>query len=247
MEKSRFVGLRLTPDEEGLVEELQGLLGLETKSSVFLYALQQLAVAYDLISGERGKVFQDDWRKTINRLAELQEQAQAHARFLGKIKNQSEGMFNDMVEMLKDVDTIVDRHGCDEGRLIQILLDIQKENNWLSKEAVDWVAKRLEIPANRVYHIATFYKAFSLVPRGRHSFAICTGTACHVRGSMRLLDRVSQSLNIKPGQTSADLKFSLDTVNCLGCCALGPVLQVDDEYYSNPSSKELEEIKEQCE
>jgi len=143
---------------------------------------------------------------------------------------------------MKQVDRVIASYNNDKNALIQILLQIQKENRWLPEEELRRVGKKLDIPINQIYHITTFYKAFSLVPHGRHSLAVCLGTACHVRGAPRLLDKVSEVLGIKPGETSKDMKYSLSTVNCLGCCALGPVIQVDDEYYSNPSSTELKKI-----
>lgn len=117
----------------------------------------------------------------------------------------------------------------EESELIQILLDIQKEEHWLSKEALEKVAAKLNVPLSRVQHVATFYKAFSLVPKGRHEINVCMGTACHVRGAPRVLDVVQNLTGIRPGETDGDMKFSLDTVNCLGCCALGPVMEVDHE------------------
>jgi len=130
----------------------------------------------------------------------------------------------------------------DRSALIQMLLDIQSENRWLPKDALKQVSQRLGVPLTQIYHISTFYKAFSLVPRGRHSVSVCLGTACHVRGAPRLSDKVIEILKIKPGETSTDMQFSLDTVNCLGCCALGPVMVVDGEYYSKPTAKEIEQI-----
>lgn len=117
----------------------------------------------------------------------------------------------------------------DESALIQVLLDIQKELHWLPREALEKVAEKLQVPMSRVMHVATFYKAFSLVPKGRHEINICMGTACHVRGAPRVLDVVEKLTGIRPGETDRDMKFSLDTVNCLGCCALGPVMEVDRE------------------
>jgi len=108
------------------------------------------------------------------------------------------------------------------------------------------ISQKLDIPLTQIYHIATFYKAFSLVPKGRHSVVVCMGTACHVRGAPRLLDRITEFLNIRPGATSSDMRFTLNTVNCLGCCALGPVMVVDGEYHSNPSTKEVERIFAAC-
>ncbi|MGD8369251.1 MAG: NAD(P)H-dependent oxidoreductase subunit E [Desulfobacterales bacterium] len=125
------------------------------------------------------------------------------------------------------IDQIIEKYGKDASYLIQVLLDIQSENNWLPGEALQRVAEQLDVPLTRVQHIATFYKAFSLVPKGRHKVHICMGTACHVRGAARVLDTVQEVTGIKPGETDLDLKFSLETVNCLGCCALGPVMEVD--------------------
>jgi NADH-quinone oxidoreductase subunit E len=128
----------------------------------------------------------------------------------------------------------------DEGALIQILLDVQKAKGYLSREWLFGLSEELGIPLARTYKAATFYKAFSLEPRGRHMVQICTGTACHVRGAPVLVNRVSSVLGIRPGKTTKDGQFSLETVNCLGCCALGPVMAIDDKYLSNPSAEELD-------
>ena len=125
------------------------------------------------------------------------------------------------------IDQIIDKHHGEPSYLIQVLLDIQSEHHWLPREALERVAERLQVPLTRIQHIATFYKAFSLVPKGRHEIHICVGTACHVRGAPRVLDAAQELTGIKPGETDLDLKFSLQTVNCLGCCALGPVLEID--------------------
>jgi NADH-quinone oxidoreductase subunit E len=145
-----------------------------------------------------------------------------------------------------DADRIVREYRGDQSALIQILLEIQKENRWLPRDVLMAVCRRLGVPLGRAYRIATFYKAFSLVPQGRHQVSVCLGTACHVRGAPRLLDRVVTALDIEPGETSPDQRFTLETVNCLGCCALGPVLVVDGEYHSNPSPKEFEGIVSAC-
>jgi len=136
-----------------------------------------------------------------------------------------------MAQELANIDEIISKYGGDGSALIQILLDIQRENRWLPREILKQVSQKLEIPLNQIYHIATFYKAFSLIPKGRHLVSVCLGTACQVRGAPRLLDKVVETLKIAPGETSSDMRFSLDTVNCLGCCALGPVMVVDDVYY----------------
>lgn len=143
-----------------------------------------------------------------------------------------------------DVASIVAAHGSDSSQLIQILLEIQRRKRWLSEADLRTVSESLDVPFTRVYHIATFYKAFSLVPKGRHTISVCLGTACQVRNAPRLLERVAQTFNVQPGQTSADMRFSLETVNCLGCCALGPVMMMDGQYYSKPSNEELERLAE---
>jgi len=146
-----------------------------------------------------------------------------------------------MVQVV-EAEQVVEAFQHDRSSLIQILLEIQGRKRWLSEDDLALVSERLGVPLAKVYHVATFYKAFSLVPKGRHSVCVCLGTACHVRGAPRLLDRVVETFNTCPGGTSADMRFSLETVNCLGCCALGPVMVVDGQYVSNPSKKELEQL-----
>jgi NADH-quinone oxidoreductase subunit E len=140
------------------------------------------------------------------------------------------------------VDRIIDKHHGEASNLLQILLDIQSENSWLPKEALARVSETLAVPLNRIQHIVTFYKAFSLVPKGRHKIYICVGTACHVRGATRILDTVEEATGIKPGETDLDLKFSLETVNCLGCCALGPVMEVDGKVHGKMSPVKTSEV-----
>ena len=142
------------------------------------------------------------------------------------------------------VDKVVDKYGKDKDMLIQILLDLQKGFGWLPSEALNEVGARLRVPTSRVYQVASFYKAFSFSPKGRHAVTVCVGTACQVRGAPRLLDRIGDQLDLKEGETSSDMRFSLDTVNCLGCCALGPVMVIDGVYHSNPPTEQLERIFE---
>lgn len=148
---------------------------------------------------------------------------------------------------LVKVDNIIDHYGADKEALIQILLDVQHEFRWLSRETLLHTADRLGLPMNHIYNVTTFYKHFSLIPQGRHAVSVCVGTACHVRGATQLLDRVSRGLKLSPDETSADEKFSLKTVSCLGCCALGPVMVIAGKYMSNPTSNEIAEIVEECE
>lgn len=140
------------------------------------------------------------------------------------------------------VGKVIEKYGKDKDMLIQILLDLQSGFGWLPEEALLEVSKQLKVPLTRVYQVASFYKAFSLAPKGRHSCSVCVGTACQVRGAPRLLDRIGDQLDLKPGETSSDMRFSLETVNCLGCCALGPVMVIDGVYHSNPATEELHKI-----
>jgi len=123
-----------------------------------------------------------------------------------------------------------------------MFIDVQTDYNWLPKHALHHISNKLDIPLTNIYSIASFYKFFILEPRGKHSITVCTGTACHVRGATNLLQRIVNVLGVKPGDTTEDLKFTLDTVNCLGVCALGPVMMVDNQYHSNPSIGKLKKI-----
>jgi len=149
---------------------------------------------------------------------------------------------------LNKVDAIITRYKDERGPLISILQDIQAEFNYLPKESLLRVKEKLNIPLTEMLRIATFYKSFSLEPRGRHLIEVCQGTACHVRGGARILERIEKFLGIKPGQTTKDLKFTLKTVNCLGACALGPLVVIDEEYFGKitpaKAEKLLKEYKE---
>jgi len=143
---------------------------------------------------------------------------------------------------IETIDRIIDKHRGEPSSLIQVLLEIQSENHWLPKEALERVAERLQVPMSRIRHIATFYKAFSLVPKGRHEVHVCMGTACHVRGAPRILDTLKDLTGILPGETDVDLKFSLETVNCLGCCALGPVMVIDGKTHGKLSPSDASTV-----
>jgi len=151
-------------------------------------------------------------------------------------------MVQALTEVDKEVDEVIAKYQDDKSALIQVLIEVQRQKRWLSKETLKQVSQRLGVALTQIYHIATFYKAFSLTPRGRHSVTVCLGTACQVRGAPRLMDNVSQTLKINEGETSPDEQFSLETARCLGCCAIGPVMVVDGEYYGKPSRKEVEQV-----
>ena len=137
---------------------------------------------------------------------------------------------------------IVKKHGGDKSSLIAILQDIQEQYNYLPKEALRTVNEEMEIPASRIYEVATFYNSFSLKPRGEHIVRLCMGTACHVRGAASILDKLVRTLEIKPGETSNDQKFTLETVNCVGACALGPVMVVDGEYHGQVTMAKVDKV-----
>ena len=143
---------------------------------------------------------------------------------------------------IQKIDQIIDKHQGAADLLIQVLLDIQSEYRWLPKAALHRVGERLQVPMSRILHIATFYKAFSSVPKGRHQVHVCMGTACHVRGAPRVLDTVQDVTGIRPGETDLEYKFSLETVNCLGCCALGPVVEIDGKTHGNVTTAETADI-----
>lgn len=138
---------------------------------------------------------------------------------------------------LESVESIVQRHGFHEHELISILQEIQRTRNWLPPEDLKQVIRLLGVPADQVYGIATFYKSFSLKPRGKHLVHVCLGTACHVRGGVRVKEAIERHLDIPAGETTADKKFTLEAVNCLGACALGPVVVVDGDYHGQMNTR----------
>ena len=137
---------------------------------------------------------------------------------------------------------IVKKHKGDKSALIAVLQDIQEAFNYLPQEALTAAGKALGIPASRIYEVATFYNVFSLKPRGEHIVKICMGTACHVRGAAAIQDKMERTIGIKPGETSADKKFTLETVNCVGACALGPVVVIDTEYHGQVTMAKVDKI-----
>jgi NADH-quinone oxidoreductase subunit E len=132
---------------------------------------------------------------------------------------------------VETIEVVLDRHEREPSAIIAILQDLQDEVNYLPKGALRYVAEQLDIPVSKVYSLSTFYRAFSLEPRGKHLIYICTGTACHVRGAVKIVDALEREIGIRAGETDEQLEFTLETVNCLGACALGPVVVVDGEYH----------------
>lgn len=140
------------------------------------------------------------------------------------------------------VECSIRKYGAKKEALIPILQDIQSDLNWLPEETLKAVAEKLEVPLMEVYGVASFYRTFSLKPRGKHIVTVCVGTACHVRGGQRIVDQISRELDINPGETTEDMNFTLETVNCLGCCAIGPIVVVDGEYYGEMTTRKVKSV-----
>jgi len=137
------------------------------------------------------------------------------------------------------IDTIMKNHFWEESALISILHEIENLYNYLPDWALRHISEKLNIPMIQVYGVASFYNAFHLKPRGKHLIRVCEGTACHVKGGQRVMEELERKLNVEAGETTEDLNFTLERVNCLGCCALGPIVMVDDNYYGKMSPVKL--------
>jgi NADH-quinone oxidoreductase subunit E len=137
---------------------------------------------------------------------------------------------------------IIKRHSRDKSALIAVLQDIQEEYNYLPKDALNLIVEEMNIPASRIYEVATFYNTFSLNPRGRYLVEVCAGTACHVQGASRLMDRLQRDLEIKCGQTTKDDMFTLEEVRCLGCCSLAPVVRIGGNIHPYLTQDEIPKI-----
>ena len=137
------------------------------------------------------------------------------------------------------VEAIIKKHNGDATALLAIMQDIQAEENYLPRDAVEHIAKKLELPISRIYSMATFFESFHLEPRGKHICTVCMGTACHVRGAARLVEQLERDLKVKSGGTSDDGLFTLEEVNCVGACALGPLVIIDGKYHGNTTSAKI--------
>ncbi len=140
----------------------------------------------------------------------------------------------------KAIDQILEKYDYEHSSIIAILQDLQGEENYLPEKDLAYISERLSMPLARIYRIATFYNAFSLTPRGKHLINVCLGTACHVRGAARVIDRIKMYLGIDVGEMTKDRLFSLETVNCLGACALGPIVVIGNEYHGQMTPAKVE-------
>jgi NADH-quinone oxidoreductase subunit E len=140
------------------------------------------------------------------------------------------------------VEALIDSYVGRKEQLISLLQDIQAEFNYLPQETLVKISRKLDIPLSQVFSVATFFQSFTLKPRGRHTITVCLGTACHVKGGQRLVDKIERDYKVKPGETTQDERFTLETANCLGCCALGPVVVVDGKYEGHMTPDKLDKV-----
>ena len=147
-----------------------------------------------------------------------------------------------------ELDTMIDKEfSTDKENLIMILQAIQRHYNYLPKPALTYLSAKIGVPYSKIYEVATFYSTFSLEPRGRNIISICLGTACHVRGAERIRERLHDSLNIADGQTTEDGRYTLESVRCIGCCSLGPVLKINEDTHGRIATDEVEKVLGQYE
>lgn len=147
-----------------------------------------------------------------------------------------------------ELDRIIEEDfGNDKENLIMILQAIQKQFNYLPRPALTYLATKIEMPLSKIYGVATFYSTFSLEPRGRNIISICLGTACHVRGAERVHERIHDALSICDGETTPDMRFTLESVRCIGCCSLGPVVKINEDMHARIASDKIVKILEHYE
>ncbi len=141
-----------------------------------------------------------------------------------------------------EIDTIVEKYGGKESAILAVLQDIQATARYLPKEALEYVSQKMHIPLADIFRIATFYNALSLKPRGRHTIDVCLGTACHVRGGKKILEKLERDLDVPVGETTKDQRFTLESVRCLGCCSLGPVMVIDEKVFGRLSQEKVPKL-----
>jgi len=141
-----------------------------------------------------------------------------------------------------EMDQLVKKHGSDQSALIAILQDVQEKEGYLPREMLMLLSEKLAVPLSRIYALATFYRSFSLTPTGRHRVSVCLGTACHVRGGQAILNRVEREIGVPAGGTTPDRQFTLETVRCLGCCAMSPVIRVNAETFGMVKQEKVSTI-----
>jgi NADH:ubiquinone oxidoreductase subunit E len=145
-------------------------------------------------------------------------------------------------DLEKRISEIVKQYGAKPSALIMVLQDIQKHYRYLPKDALVLVGKKMKLPLAQIYGVATFYRTFSLTPKGKNHICVCTGTSCHVRQSADILEHLERKLGLKAGETSLDLEYSLEGVNCLGACALGPLVTANNQYFGNMTAAKVDQM-----
>ena len=140
------------------------------------------------------------------------------------------------------VDEILEAHGCEQSNLLAIMQDIQAEENWLPRKALERVSERVGVSVAHLYRLATFFEAFHLEPRGKHIWTVCMGTACHVRGAKLLAEKLERDMDVDERGNTADMEHTVEEVNCVGACALGPLIIVDGKYHGNMNSTKVDKV-----
>jgi NADH:ubiquinone oxidoreductase subunit E len=143
---------------------------------------------------------------------------------------------------LEDIDSLIEKYGSKHSALIAILQEIQDKYRYLPKKSLLLVSEMLGLPISQTLSVATFYHAFSLEPKGEHQISLCLGTACHVKGAERILEKFARELGMESPGTSKDLQFTLEPVRCLGCCSLAPVARIDDDTYGRLTQEKIPKI-----
>lgn len=141
-----------------------------------------------------------------------------------------------------EVDKILIKNGWSRNKIVGILQDIQDFYGYLPEDILVYISEKIDIPLSQIYSISTFYKAFSLKPKGKYRIKVCLGTACHVRGGYTISEFLKNKLGISPGETTKDNLFSFDTVNCLGACAIGPIVVINEKYYGQMDVRKIEKL-----
>ncbi len=183
------------------------------------------------------------YMQILRQLQDLETEATKTYRLWKHLEKRDE-IWNELKRDIQFVENILHSHTYQSHHLLQILLEIQNEFHWLPNHLLLWVSWQLQVSMAQILHIATFYKVFSLEPKGKHIVRVCLGTACHVRGGALILASVERVLKTTAGSTTSDGLFTLERVNCLGCCALGPVMVVDNDYHGKLDPTKLKKILE---
>lgn len=151
------------------------------------------------------------------------------------------------IDYIKLDNIIEEQFKNDKEDLIMMLQAIQKVYNHLPQASLTYLSEKTGVPLSKIYGVGTFYSTFSLEPRGRNIISVCLGTACHVRGGKKIMERIQEILNVRPRETTQDLRFTIEPVRCIGCCSLGPVVKINEDIHSRMGQEEIERVLDRCE